>query len=207
MSPAAITRIPPPHANGKKSAIVSSTGAVITPSTNIPDDAAKVIPPWVKPDLSRLLRVEHLEGDFASRAISLVDLPPGAVFARITNPMPAVCAYTSVQAGRDIHIELNSDLVYINHSCRPTLIFDMERWEVRVNPDLQEGLKVGDELTFFYPSTEWHMAQPFACRCNEANCNGTISGARDTPLGVLRQYWLSSHIKELLKVKMAQNGA
>ncbi len=30
----------------------------------------------------------------------------------------------------------------------------MQQWEVRVNPDRAEGLREGDELTFFYPSTE-----------------------------------------------------
>ncbi|KAF2638681.1 hypothetical protein P280DRAFT_471256 [Massarina eburnea CBS 473.64] len=199
MSPAAITTSALPPSNGTKISIKSSTKAVIAPSTISEKKQSNVVPAWVKPDLSRLLRVEHLEGDFAARSISLVDLPAGAIFARITNPTPATCAYTSVQASRDLHIELNCDLVYINHSCQPTLIFDMERWEVRANPNLSEGLKTGDELTFFYPSTEWNMAQPFECRCKEAECKGTIKGAKDMDIGVLKQYWLSSHIQELLK--------
>jgi hypothetical protein len=167
-------------------------------SPNVPQEQTGEIPAWVKPDLSRLLRVEHLEGDFAARSVSLVDLPAGAIFARITNPTPAVCAYTSVQACRELHIELNCDLVYINHSCRPTLIFDMGMWAVRVNPSLSEGLKAGDELTFFYPSTEWDMAQPFDCRCQEKECKGTITGAKDMPIDTLRQYWLNLHIDALL---------
>ena len=179
MSPSATTTTPPP--SGKT--------------------ATHEIPAWVKPDLTRLLRVEHLEGDFASRSVSLVSLPADAVFARITNPTPATCAYTSVQASRNLHIELNCDLVYINHSCQPTLVFDMQRWEVRVNPDLHEGLKAGDELTFFYPSTEYDMAQPFECRCGEKECRGTITGAKDMAPDVLRQYWLSSHIREMLQEK------
>lgn len=79
----------------------------------------------------------------------------------------------------------------------------MQSWEVRVNPDLKEGLKVGDELTFFYPSTEYDMAQPFECRCQEKECRGTISGAKDTAPEVLRQYWLNAHIEELLQEKLA----
>ena len=77
----------------------------------------------------------------------------------------------------------------------------MQRWEVRVNPDLEEGLKAGDELTFFYPSTEYDMAQPFKCRCGEKECRGTIAGAKDMPFDVLRKYWLSSHIREMLQEK------
>jgi hypothetical protein len=158
-------------------------------------DASK-IPAWVAPDLTRLLRVERKEGSFASRSVSLVNLPAGAVFARITNPTPATCAYSSVQAIRDLHIELNCDLLYTNHSCRPSVIFDMERWEVRVG---ENGLKEGDELTFFYPSTEWEMSQPFDCQCGAKECRGKITGAKDMDREVLRKQWLNSHIEELLK--------
>ncbi|KAH7119728.1 hypothetical protein B0J11DRAFT_68784 [Dendryphion nanum] len=191
MSPIAINNSVPTVANGKKGSLV--------PSTVPPKPPSNAVPAWVKPDLSQLLNVEHLPGSFASRSVSLVDLPAGAIFARISNPTPAVCAYSSVQASRDLHIELNCDLVYINHSCKPTLVFDMSRWEVRVNPDLERGLKVGDELTFFYPSTEWNMSQPFECLCKQAECNGKISGAKDMSVEVLKKYWLSQHIQELLE--------
>jgi len=198
MSPSATTKSAPPPTLGKTTEIISTK-----PSTTTPNDPTNSIPAWVKPDLTRLLRVEHLEGNFAARSISLVDLQPGAVFARISNPTPAKCAYTSVQAARDLHIELNCDLVYINHSCQPTLIFDMARWEVRVNPNLGKGLSKGDELTFFYPSTEWDMSQPFDCLCKEGECRGTISGAKDTAPEILKQYWLNTHIEALLKEKKA----
>ncbi|KAF2205378.1 hypothetical protein GQ43DRAFT_437097 [Delitschia confertaspora ATCC 74209] len=162
--------------------------------------AQNEVPAWVKPDLTRLLRVERgEEGSFTSRSISLVTLPPNAIFARITNPTPSTCAYSSVQASKTLHIELNCDLVYINHSCRPTLIFDMENWEVRVNPQLEGGLKEGDELTFFYPSSEWDMSQAFDCNCKEKECKGRITGAKDIGNEVLKKYWLNKHIEELLQ--------
>jgi hypothetical protein len=198
MSPAAVTSTPPPattpHTNGK-----SSTKPVITPSSTVTSQ----IPAWVKPDLSRLLRVEHNPGAFTSRSVSLVNLPPGAVFARITNPTPATVAYSSVQASRDLHIELNCDLVYINHSCKPSLVFDMQRWEVRVSED-GEGLKEGDELTFFYPSTEWSMAQPFNCLCKTGECAGEIKGAKDMSREILGRYWLNKHIEEMLAERDGQ---
>lgn len=164
------------------------------------------IPAWVQPDLTRLLHVEHQPGDFTSRAVSRVNLPAGAVFARLTTPTLATRAYTSVQATRDLHIELNCDLVYINHSCRPTLVFDMQQWEVRVASELDGGLKEGDELTFFYPSTEWEMAQPFDCHCGTKNCLGTISGAKDMDREILSKYWLSPHIKDLLDESAPRSG-
>ena len=75
-----------------------------------------------------------------------------------------------------------------------------------MNSELEGGLKEGDELSFFYPSTEWDMAQPFDCLCGAKECRGKISGAKDMPAEVLKKYWLSSHIQELLEEKAA-NGS
>lgn len=205
MSPEAISSTPS-ASNGAPQLLKSSTKAVITSSTTTQTTLSNEIPAWVKPDLTRLLRVEKNPGVFTSRSISLVTLPVGAVFARITKPTPAIIAYSSVQVSRDLHIELNCDLVYINHSCKPTLVFDMARWEVRVNPDLEGGLKEGDELTFFYPSTEWDMAQPFECLCGSEVCRGRITGARDMSESVLGEYWLNRHVEEMLEEKRAKGA-
>lgn len=144
-----------------------------------------------------LLRVVRSPKAFASGAISEVSLPAGAVFAKITTATPGKKAYTSVQTGRDSHIELNSDLVFCNHSCEPSLNFDMARMEVRVVDD--RPLKVGDALTFFYPSSEWEMDQAFECTCGAQGCKRVIEGAKGMSREVLQGYWLNAHIEELLK--------
>ncbi|CAI7641630.1 unnamed protein product [Penicillium manginii] len=145
------------------------------------------------------LHVNRSPKAFGSGAISLVDLPAGSLFAKITGDTPGTKAYTSVQTGRDSHIELNSDLVYCNHSCAPSLVFDMSRMEVRVVDD--KPLKKGDALTFFYPSTEWEMDQPFQCICGAGECRGWISGAKTMEPEVLSEYWLNPHIAGLLNEK------
>jgi hypothetical protein len=148
-------------------------------------------------DVSHLMRVHHgPPGTYTTYSTSLVSLPAGAVFSPILTATPAPVAYSSVQTGPDSHIELNSDLVYINHSCEPSLEFDMEKMEVRVARGAD--LHVGDELSFFYPSTEWSMEQPFQCRCGKAACKGLIKGAREMDEGALREYWLNAHIVGLL---------
>ncbi|EON66239.1 hypothetical protein W97_05632 [Coniosporium apollinis CBS 100218] len=157
------------------------------------------------PDLSSLLRVERSPKAFGSRATSLVSLPPGALFARITSATPAQKAYTSVQTSRDTHIELNSDLVFCNHSCDPSVEFDMERFEVRVVKD--RPLEKGEPVTFFYPSSEWEMAQPFECECGGERCRGLIKGAKDMGERELEGYWLNGHIVGLLEERRAgRNG-
>ncbi|KAE9983469.1 hypothetical protein EG327_005459 [Venturia inaequalis] len=82
-------------------------------------------------DLKDRLFVERSEKAFASRSISLINLPPNSLFLKITLATPSTKAYTSVQTGPDSHIELNSDIVFINHSCQPSLVFDMDKMEVR----------------------------------------------------------------------------
>lgn len=52
------------------------------------DENVGVLPAWVNPDLDRLMVVKKAEGSFQSWAESLVDLPAGAIFARITGVTP-----------------------------------------------------------------------------------------------------------------------
>lgn len=170
--------------------------SIMTPSVD-PVPAVSALrdefPPPTHPDR---LHVNRSAKAFGSGAFSLVDLPAGALFAKITEATPSRKAWTSVQTGVNSHIELNSDLVYCNHSCAPSLVFDMSRMEVRVVDE--HPLRKGDALTFFYPSTEWDMDQPFQCTCNAAECRGWICGASKMSPEVLGDYWLNPHIAGLL---------
>ncbi|KAI5303791.1 hypothetical protein KEM56_007187 [Ascosphaera pollenicola] len=167
---------------------------------------AEHTPTWTQPSHPDRIQVIKGDGPFTACARSLIALPPGALFAKITTatPVPEI-AYSTVADGPDSCIELNSDLVYCNHSCAPSLVFDMGRYEVRVVDD--RPLNVGDELTFFYPSTEWTMAQPFQCRCGAEQCLGFINGSRDMDPPVLRRYWLTEHIEKLLSEKEKKQSA
>ncbi|KAK1147895.1 hypothetical protein N8T08_000410 [Aspergillus melleus] len=150
------------------------------------------------------LHVHRSPKPFASGAISQIALPAGSLFTPITGTTSSHKAYTSVQTGRDSHIELNSDLVYCNHSCAPTLDFDMGKMEVRVVAD--RDLKVGDALTFFYPSSEWDMDQAFECKCGAESCKEYIKGAKDMSRDQLKGYWLNEHIRELLDERDAKSA-
>jgi len=156
-------------------------------------------PTWKQPSHPEMLQV--LKGaPYAASARSLVALPAGALFSKITTAIPAPKkTYTSVQSGPGLNIELCSDLVYCNHSCSPSLEFDMSKFEVRVARN--RPLSVGDELTFFYPSTEWDMVQPFHCNCESQACLGLIAGSRDLDATFLSRCWLNPHIMELLAGK------
>ncbi|KXX82751.1 Histone-lysine N-methyltransferase ash1 [Madurella mycetomatis] len=171
---------------------------------------APIKPHWVRPSHPEIQEVLINEAEFTTRSISKIALPPFGLFAKLDFPPCTVAAeptYATVQMGRDKHLDLNSDLLYINHSCEPSLIFDTANMNVIAGP---QGLQPGEELTFFYPSTEWHMAQPFDCLCGKPTCRGRISGAEDMNPEQLDGLWLNGHIRELLeakKHKQKQNGA
>jgi hypothetical protein len=98
----------------------------------------------------------------------------------------------TVQVAADKHIILSPEfLQYINHSCEPNVFFNTTTLQLEV----LKNIAPGDELTFFYPSTEWSMAEPFNCLCGSANCLGVIKGAKDLPKEVLNQYRLTDFIR------------
>ncbi|RDL40274.1 putative galactose-proton symport [Venustampulla echinocandica] len=163
-------------------------------------------PHWQQPSHSDVQKVLYAaeKDSFTTKSISTVDLPPNAVFAKLAFPpctLAEKATYATVQIGRDQHMNLNSDLVYINHGCVPSVIFDTSSLNVIVGP---KGLKAGDELTFFYPSTEWDMAQGFDCFCGADTCRGFIAGAKNMKKEQLEGLWLNDHIKRLLEEKKAQ---
>jgi hypothetical protein len=62
-------------------------------------------------------------------------------------------------------------------------------------------LQPGDELTFFYPSTEWDMAQPFVCNCGNSTCLQLINGASHLSKDTLSRYTLTDFIIQQAKEK------
>lgn len=103
--------------------------------------------------------------------------------------------YLTVQVDIDKHIMLQPEhLQYINHSCDPNVFFDTYLMKVVALKAIGEG----DEMTFFYPSTEWNMVQPFKCFCGTARCLGEIKGAAHISPEVLRSYKVTRFIQQQL---------
>jgi len=103
--------------------------------------------------------------------------------------------YLTVQIDRHQHIHLAPEfLQYINHSCEPNVYFDVSKHEVQCLRDIEAG----EELTFFYPSTEWSMDQAFECTCSNPSCLGIIIGAVQLDKNLIENYKLADHIMEKL---------
>ncbi|KAI8915219.1 hypothetical protein DFJ77DRAFT_461699 [Powellomyces hirtus] len=138
------------------------------------------------------------DGDFKSKLVAARPYAKGEAISKIEGHQENVVKrWSSVQTGPERHIELNSELVFMNHSCDPSANIVVEKMEVVATRNLKEG----DELTFFYPSTEWDMSQPFACWCGAKECIKQVSGAKDVPAEKLANKFLNPHIQKLLDAR------
>jgi hypothetical protein len=107
-------------------------------------------------------------------------------------------SYFTVQVNKHEHICLEpSFLQYTNHSCFPNILFDTTHFTIVC----LRTIKAGDELCYFYPATEWEMAQPFQCNCGYRYCLGYIGGASYLPKEAIATYKFSDFIYRELQGK------
>lgn len=99
----------------------------------------------------------------------------------------------TVQIDRDKHTDVGK-LAALNHSCDPNVILDTTNLLMYAWKDIEKG----EELSFFYPSTEWEMDAPFICLCGSTNCIHVVAGARFLPLSTLEKHFLNKHIREYM---------
>lgn len=103
----------------------------------------------------------------------------------------------SLEIDEDVHGEiLPTALRLMSHSCAPNLTFDLPNRRLLVIRDIAPG----EQFSFFYPSTEWDMSEPFACWCGAPECVGNVRGAKHIDRDVLSRYHLAPHIKRLAGV-------
>lgn len=86
---------------------------------------APLTPHWQQPSHPHVQEVVVNEAEFFTKSYSRVALAPFSVFSKLSFP-PCTSAdeptYATVQTGKNSHLNLNSDLLYINHSCEPSLV-------------------------------------------------------------------------------------
>ncbi len=104
--------------------------------------------------------------------------------------------YLTVQIGENEHIELKPTfLECINHSCEPNSFFDIHKKELICLKPIQKG----EEFTFFYPSAEWNMDQPFECLCESKDCIGFVRGALHLTNEQRNHYRFTDFIQQKMK--------
>jgi hypothetical protein len=127
---------------------------------------------------------------------------PGDLIAHFTaGSISSEPTYLTVQVGVDKHITLQpAFLQYINHGCDPNVFFNTATMQLIA---LKE-IKLEEEMSFFYPSTEWKMTQPFQCYCGSPACIGEVKGAFYLSRELQEKYQLTEFIQhQLAKRKRA----
>ena len=73
----------------------------------------------------------------------------------------------------DFNRHLKNDLLdYVDHSCDPNSVFDVDRLAmVALKP-----IRKGEAITFFYPGAEVELAMDFDCHCGSRDCIGHVKG-------------------------------
>lgn len=114
----------------------------------------------------------------------------GTVFYKIKNYRLLVYpTYQSIQITANEHI-WEKNVIYLNHSCNPNTIFNVEEMQLSAIRDIEKS----EEITFFYPSTEWDLHRPFHCLCNSKQCLRVIKGAKYLSDELVSQYFINPHI-------------
>lgn len=148
--------------------------------------------------------MDHNSQIYGSSVVSRRNFYSGEVIykfknCRITNTP----TFQTIQIGENEHLIELDIMAYLNHSCMPNTFIDTKNLSViAARPILP-----GEDLTIFYPATEWEMAKPFICRCKAPDCLGLIAGARYLSPEVLNRYAISFHIEQMAcSCRHASNG-
>ncbi len=133
---------------------------------------------------------------------ALRSFQPGEIIADFSaSTISAEPTYLTVQVGIRKHITLHPEfLQYINHGCDPNVFFDTTTMQVVA----LKRLRPEEEMTFFYPSTEWKMTQSFRCYCGSRHCLGEIRGAAFLSKEAQEKYRLTDFIQQQLVKRSAR---
>jgi hypothetical protein len=73
----------------------------------------------------------------------------------------------------DFNLHLRNDLLdYVDHSCEPNCVFDVDRLALAA----LRPIRCGEAITFFYPGAEVELAMDFECHCGSRECIGHVKG-------------------------------
>ena len=128
------------------------------------------------------------------RVVAIRPLHSGEVLAELSGAERVfVPTRFTVQVDVDAHIDGLWQFTFLNHSCAPNVRIDTVAMTISATRDIAAG----EELGYFYPSTEWRMAEPFDCHCGADGCVGRVTGAAELSADVLERHWVNRHISTL----------
>ena len=142
-----------------------------------------------------MLHTLEADGPYGAKLTTDQPFAEGDLILRIEgHRVTKVPTYQTIQISRHEHIEELGHLAFINHSCWPTAIVDVTGMTVTA----ARAVGAGEELTYFYPSTEWQLERPFVCLCGSWQCIRLVAGARHLSVDALSRHFINEHIRELV---------
>jgi len=147
-----------------------------------------------------MLIIEHGGSAYGARLITDQPYAQGEIIYRISGyKITPQATYQTIQLSATEHIEELGVLAYLNHSCQPNTIVDMSALVVIAARDIAAG----EELNFFYPSTEWIMDRPFVCLCGAPQCVRLVAGAKYLSVDALSRHFINKHISDIMVTTLA----
>ena len=147
--------------------------------------------------------VVRRQGQFALVATEVIAL--GELIFRIEGERTNAATRYSVQIDEKIHIDLGHqplELIldryywrFMNHHCEPSAILrGREVYAAR-------AIAAWEEITFNYNTTEYEMAEAFACQCGSARCLGIVQGFKSLSSDERQalQPWLAPYLLRFLE--------
>jgi len=117
-----------------------------------------------------------------------IDIPLGGIITRLTRlPLQKTNDKYAITVDSSRFLDTTGQPEsLLNHSCDPSTYVDFRDWTLRA----ARALKIGDDLTFDYNTTEYTMEEPFHCVCGALNCHEYIAGFKNLPLAAQRGIFL-----------------
>jgi hypothetical protein len=145
--------------------------------------------------MKSMLAIVKGEVSPGDRLTTTTRIRAGEVFCRIRDyRVVRAPTYQTVQVGSRLHAMALGSLASLNHHCNPNVLVDTARMACVALRDIRPH----EELSYFYPSTEWEMDRPFLCLCGADNCIRIVAGARYLSADVLGRYFINQHIHQLI---------
>ncbi|MFJ9785647.1 SET domain-containing protein-lysine N-methyltransferase [Amycolatopsis sp. NPDC101161] len=128
-------------------------------------------------------RAAVVRSDGEYRLVTNQAVPAGTLLFTLEGELTATPTRYTVQLDADRHIDMPAgspheevlDRYYwrfMNHACEPTAVI-RDRSVLSLRP-----IPAWSQITFHYASTEYDMAEPFACECGSGRCDGAVQGFR-----------------------------
>ena len=119
-------------------------------------------------------KIELREGDIGLGVVAREPIARGEVLVALAHVFVDQRAQHTIQIDERHQAGTREIDDYLNHSCDPSAALDTERLCFVAARDIAPG----EAVTFNYNSSEYDIAEPFACGCGSPRCEGTIRGFR-----------------------------